>query len=220
MPVTRWFVPYFLVSVVHVVSLALQAAAVANATKFLLMPALILAVVFGSRRRLRGAELGLIAALLFAWAGDIFLSNAGSSSFVIGLAAFLLAHIVYLVLFLGSVRTRRIPWATAVLVVWWVGMLVVLHNDLGSFLVPLAVYGLALGSSTAAAFATNPTIAAGALLFLASDTSLAWALFAPTGAWWNSDAVIMFLYTAGQLLIVLGFLRGRNRSVQAASVSG
>jgi hypothetical protein len=35
----------------------------------------------------------------------------------------------------------------------------------------------------------------------------------PTAAWWNSDAVIMILYIAGQLLIVAGLLRLPGRSV-------
>ena len=108
------------------------------------------------------------------------------------------------------------PRLALVLVFWWGGLLAVLHDDLGVFFVPLAVYGATLGASTAAALATNPLIAAGAVLFLASDTALAWSLFSPTAVWWQSDAVIMALYAAGQLLIAWGVV-SRRRSVRKGS---
>ena len=68
----RWFLPYLTVSIVHVVGLAFGADDPAYATKFLLMPALILAVVGRVRLRLRAAEVALLVALACAWIGDIF----------------------------------------------------------------------------------------------------------------------------------------------------
>lgn len=220
MPSARWFVPYLAVSAIHVLGLACGQDGAANTTKFLLMPALVVAIAGSLRLKFRAPDGALVLALVFAWVGDIFVSNTGSSSFIIGLAAFLCTHVVYFVLFIRSLRTRHIPWSTTGLVVWWMGMLLLLRDDLGVFLLLLAIYGIVLGASTAAAFATSATIATGAVLFLVSDTSLAWALFAPTGAWWNSDAVIMALYVSGQLLIVTGFLRLRSRAREAASVTG
>lgn len=164
----RWFIPYLAVSLWHVVSLVAGVDDAANDTKFFLMPALLFAVVGRVRLKVRAAEAALLVALACAWIGDILVSDTGNSGFIIGLAAFLLTHVVYFVLFIGSVRSRRIPWAAALLLVWWIGMLVLLREDLGVFLLPLAVYGLVLGASTAAAFATNATITAGAVLFLAS----------------------------------------------------
>lgn len=216
----RWFGIYVAVTLVHVVSLLVGWGAIATPSKFLLMPALGVAVVLASARPFRWPDYGFIAALALAWIGDIFVSDAASSSFIIGLAAFLAAHAVYLALFLKTVRSRRIPWSTAVLVVWWVGLLVILRDDLGLFFVPLAAYGAVLAASTASAFATNRLIASGAVLFLASDAALAWALFAPVAVWWQSDAVIMALYTGGQLLIAIGFVAARRGSRKAASVSG
>ncbi|MBH0055256.1 lysoplasmalogenase [Salinibacterium sp. SWN139] len=216
----RWFGIYGAVALVHVVSLLGGWDAIATPSKLLLMPALGVAVVLASARPFRRPDYGFLAALALAWIGDIFVADAASSSFIIGLAAFLAAHAVYLALFLTAVRSRRIPWGTAVLVVWWVGLLVILRDDLGLFFVPLAAYGAVLAASTASAFATNRLIASGAVLFLASDTALAWALFAPTAAWWQSDAVIMALYTGGQLSIAIGFVAARRASRKTASVSG
>ncbi|MGV8850948.1 MAG: lysoplasmalogenase family protein [Rhodoglobus sp.] len=216
----RWFVPYLAISVVHVASLTIGADAAAHVTKFLLMPSLIVAVVVALRFRLRGAGFALVAALAFAWIGDIFVSDTGSSSFLIGLAAFLLTHVAYLFIFIHNVRTRDIPWATSLLLVWWVGLLLLLHDYLDAFLLPLAAYGIVLGASTAAAFATNAAVAVGAVLFLVSDTALASALFVPISAWWNSDTTIMVLYLAGQFLIVVGILRARAGSHEPVSVSG
>ncbi|MBH0100113.1 lysoplasmalogenase [Salinibacterium sp. NSLL150] len=216
----RWCGIYVAVAIVHVVSLLAGWDAVANPSKFLLMPTLGVGVILATARGFRWPDYAFIGALTLAWVGDIFVADAASSSFIIGLAAFLAAHAVYLVLFLKAVRSRRVPWATAVLLVWWVGLLVVLRADLGSFFVPLAAYGAVLAASTASAFATTRLIATGAVLFLASDTALAWALFAPAAVWWQSDALIMTLYTGGQLLIAVGFVAARRGSRNTASVSG
>ncbi|WP_010205157.1 lysoplasmalogenase family protein [Salinibacterium sp. PAMC 21357] len=127
----------------HILSLVLGADDVAHVTKLLLLMPLLMVVVVGSQRRSFGtAEIAVLAALSFAWIGDVFVSDASSSSFVIGLAAFLLCHVVYFTIFVRTVRTRRIPLAALLLVGWW-----------------------------------------GGTLFLLSDTSLAWALFAPTRTW-------------------------------------
>ncbi|MBH0131534.1 lysoplasmalogenase family protein [Salinibacterium sp. NK8237] len=216
----RWCGFYVAVALIHVVSLLAGWDALATPTKFLLMPTLAIGVVLGSVRPLRWPDYAFVGALALAWVGDIFVADAASSSFIIGLAAFLAAHAVYLALFLRAVRSRRVPWATAVLVVWWGGLLLVLRADLGPFFGPLAAYGAVLAASTASAFATNRLIASGAVLFLTSDTALAWALFAPAAVWWQSDALIMALYTGGQFLIAVGFVVARRASRNTASVSG
>ncbi|QAV69038.1 lysoplasmalogenase [Salinibacterium sp. UTAS2018] len=214
----RGFIAYCVVATVHVVSLAAGWDDVASASKFSLMPALILGVVIARRRPFSRPDYLLLAALALSWLGDIFVADAESSSFLVGLAAFFGAHALYLVLFLTAVRSRRIPGLTALLIVWWVGLLVILRHDLGFFFIPLAVYGAVLAASTAAAFATQRLIAAGAVLFLASDTALAGALFSPSAVWWQSDVLIMSLYIAGQGAIAAGVVRARNAPQNTASV--
>lgn len=212
----RGFSIFLVAATFHIVSLVMEWRDLATVTKFALMPTLIVGVVLVGRRWLARPDFLLIAALVLAWVGDIFVGDAAGASFIVGLGAFLAAHVVYFFLFVRALKSRRVPRLALVLVFWWGGLLAVLHDDLGVFFVPLAVYGATLGASTAAALATNPLIAAGAVLFLASDTALAWSLFSPMAVWWQSDAVIMALYAAGQLLIAWGVV-SRRRSVRKGS---
>ncbi|RLQ80286.1 lysoplasmalogenase [Salinibacterium amurskyense] len=217
--ILRGFLAYFAVAVLHVASLAAGWDDMAVVTKFSLMPALMVGVVIVRRRPFSWPDYLLLAALTLSWLGDIFVSDAASSRFLVGLGSFFAAHALYLVLFLRVVKSRRVPMLALLLVVWWAGLLFLLRDDLGFFFVPLAVYGAVLAASTAAALATSRLIATGAVLFLASDSALAWALFAPSPVWWQSDVVIMTLYIAGQFLIATGFIRARNARGNTASVS-
>ena len=203
------FLPYVLVSLLQLVALAAGAATLAAASKWLLMPALGLALVLAAPRTRRARRVvgPAAAGILFSWLGDVLLGTPGGLGFLLGLGAFLLAHVSYLVLFARGLRTRPVPVWAVVLVPWWVALLVVLGPHLGALFVPVAVYGLVLGGSAALALATNRFSAVGALLFLASDTVLALKLFLPGFALWQADAVIMLLYLLGEGLIVFGAVR-------------
>jgi len=208
------FVPYSIVSLLHLAALLVGDDLLSTISKRLLMPALILAVVIACFRP-RGQPIALITvALLLSWAGDIMLGVPGDIGFLIGLGCFFLTHITYLVLFLSRLRVRRIPWLVLGLLVWWVALLAVLAPHLGALLVPVAIYGLVLAASTSAAFACTVWVSAGGVLFLVSDTILAFKLFYPGFSLWEADFVIMLLYVAAQGFIIFGATRSR---VTAAS---
>jgi uncharacterized membrane protein YhhN len=214
----RWgFVPYVVVGVVHVGALVAGVTAVSGPTKIALMPALALAL-FVSLRRAPGA-VGLWGgiALLFAWGGDILLSAPGDTGFIIGLGLFMLAHAAYLVLFLRPLRDRGIPPLALAYVPWWAALLVLLAPHLGVLLLPVAVYGLVLGASSAAALASTRIVAVGALLFLLSDTLLAFKLFYPGFQLWQQDAIIMVGYIAGQGLIIAGAVLHSRQAIPGAA---
>ena len=176
------------------------------------MPALLLALLVSLPAR-RG-EVGLWAGtgMLFSWAGDLLLSTPGEAGFIAGLGSFMLAHVAYLVLFLRPVRTKRMPALALAYAAWWAALVVVLSPHLGALLVPVAVYGLVVGASSAAALGTTRAIAVGALLFLLSDSILAFKLFWPGFAVWQQDFLIMLAYIAGQGLIAVGVVRHGTRS--------
>lgn len=200
------FVPFVVVSAVHLTALTLGEDW-ASLTKILLMPALLLAVLVHLPRLRVLIAIGLAVAILFSWAGDVLLAMPGGLGFLLGLGGFLLAHLAYLVLFRWPLRRRGLSWWAFAYLAWWMALVLVLGPHLGVFLVPVAVYGLVLGASAAFALGTNPVTAVGAVLFLASDSILAFKLFWPGFSMWNQDAVIMLLYCAGQLLIVAGAIR-------------
>lgn len=202
----RWgFAPYVLVSVIHVVALAVDAHAVAAPTKLALMPLLALGVVWAGRGIGHSQERALLlTAIGLSWLGD----GAGAffpfaPSLPLMLAFFGLAHICYLWLFLRFLAARRMPVWAAVYAVWWIVLLAVLWPHLGGLAIPVAVYGLLLGGTAASAARCRPLIVWGGAFFLSSDTILAFQLFLPGTPGWT-DPLVMLTYCLGQGLIAVG----------------
>jgi len=204
--VKRWwgFPAFVAVSVVHLVALAVGSDAVSVPSKALLMPTLLVALLLGLPR-IRG-EIAVFAglALVFSTTGDVLLGAPGDVAFLIGLAAFSLAHVAYLLLYLKPLRRGRIGWRGLLYAVWLVILVLVLLPHVGGLAVPVALYGVLLCGAAAAALATTPLVAAGALLFLVSDTLLALRFFLPGFSFWQQDFVIMLVYLSAQGLIIAG----------------
>ncbi len=218
-----WFVPYPVVVVVHLGGLFLRdlgvpvAGDVASATKPMLMLALLggfLAATPAPRARI---AVWTSAALVLSLAGDVLFAQPGDLGFILGLGCFLAAHVAYTILFLGPLRTSRMPRLAALYGLWWFGLVAVLLPHLGGLAVPVLVYGAVLGLSAASALSTNRTIAVGALLFLLSDSVLAFKLFFPGFDFWQKDFVTMALYCAGQGLIALGVVFATRSRVSVAA---
>jgi len=148
-----------------------------------------------------------MAALLFSWLGDeagVFFRMLPEVPTMVGF--FALAHVAYIWLFTRHLKQRRLPGWTLVFAAWWIAMIGTLWPRLGPLAVPMAVYGLILGSMATTAAATTPLIATGGVVFLVSDSVLAFQLFPPTplGEW--SDLAVMTAYCLGQLLIAVGIV--------------
>lgn len=207
------FVPFAALSAIHVAARFVEADEVAGPTKLVLMPLLAAAAVWVLRGRTATAPgILLVAALFFSWLGD------GAGAFFpqapelpIMLAAFGIAHLAYIRLLSKYASAGPFPRWAVVFPLWWVLMLVVLWPSLGALTIAVALYGIVLGGTAATAARCSPMIAAGGVLFLASDTVLAFRIFTPDAMPDWTSALVMLTYCAGQGLIVAGFLRGRRR---------
>jgi uncharacterized membrane protein YhhN len=210
------FVPYALVSVVHVVALAVGADEIAAPTKLALMPLLAVAALWAGRGSTWGPPATLLfVALAFSWLGD------GAGSFFpfapelpVMLLCFGLAHIAYIVLFWRFLRARPWPAWALVYAAWWLLLVVVLWPRLGALAFGVAIYGLVLGGTAATAARCAPIIATGAAFFLASDTILAFRLFMPEAMPDWTSPLVMATYTLGQGLIVAGVAFGLPRAAR------
>lgn len=225
------FTPYLVVTIVHLTAVFTEAGDVQAVTKPLLMPVLclglLLALVFGrdGRRlgRAPGRTIALLASLgiVLSWFGDVALSQPGGPGFLVGLAGFFLAHIAYIMLFVTVRRaspTRRMPWLAWIYAVWWVGFSIVLAPHAGALLLPIMLYGAALGAVAALALSCNRWIALGGALFVFSDSLLALSMFVPGFTMWHHDFFTMLAYTAAQGLIAVGvvlFVHARNAQLAA-----
>lgn len=205
----RWwwgFALYGAVAVIHVAALAADADAVAAPTKLLLMPLLAIAVLWAGRGSSWGLTYRLLfLAIAFSWLGD------GAGTFFpfapelpMMLLWFGLAHLCYIWLFWRILAVRPFPLWASVYGLWWVGLLLILWPTLGALLIPVAIYGLVLGGTAAAASRCHPLIAWGGAFFLASDTILAFRLFTPDAMPDWTSPLVMITYCLGQGLIAAG----------------
>lgn len=159
----------------------------------------------------------LLAALFFSWVGDVVLlfADKGTIFFIIGLVSFLVAHLLYILLFmkLQKVKTTKyLPYSILVLV-YLFGLLSFLWNDLGDLKIPVIIYASVL--SMMLLFAIKGKfiwekqygnyILFGAVFFVLSDSLLAINKFYSPIAF--ASFLIMSTYLAAQFLLVLGILK-------------
>ena len=154
----------------------------------------------------RGRHL-LTVAMTAALAGDVLLLNG--DWFLFGLLAFLITHLTYLVLFRRAVGWFPSRLALAAILAVAAAVLAWEFPLLPSGLVaPVAIYTgvialmVAQASGRAVALGTRDAwlVAAGAALFMASDTMISINRFVLPFGW--SNVAIMATYYAGQILIL------------------
>jgi len=139
----------------------------------------------------------LVTALAFSLLGDVYLMLP-VDLFAAGLGAFLLAHVAYVIDFDVAILTRLGWWLAVIAVSSPVAFRIVRSIEDRTLRAATAVYMLVIALMVASAVASgNRIAAAGAVLFMASDTVLAWNRFVRVLSW--SHPVIMVTYHLGQL---------------------
>ena len=168
----------------------------------------------------------LIRAMFFCWTGDIVLlmQAQGEIYFILGLLAFLVGHILYILAYRQLqwedrtnelLTTQKMRYAFPI-VLAGTGLLVVLIPRLGPLTIPVIIYALVLMlMAMTAVFRFGRTsldsfllITAGAILFMASDSILAINKFHTSFE--SAAPLIMLTYILAQYLIVEGGLRHRR----------
>lgn len=150
----------------------------------------------------------IVAGLLCSLAGDVFLMLP-RERFVAGLVCFLLAHVCYVAAFAAGGARAFSAWGACALVVYGALMLRALWPGLGSLKAPVAVYVAvillmawqALNRWLGSGSQGGGLALAGALLFVASDSALAWNRFREKFR--SAQAVVLGTYFAAQWLIAL-----------------
>jgi len=202
--------------VVYFVTLPWQPYPASFAIKGLSIGALAL-MAFNARKPLLGIALSISAL------GDVLLDLDPERLFVFGLGSFLVAHLVYITLFLRSRRSRPLPGSTestgAILVfLFVVSVGLWLIPSLGNLAVPVALYMCAITTMVLSAILarfSNHWVAVGGVLFLISDTLLAINKFKQPVPY--HDFLIWGTYYAGQYGIAVGFVRHMQTLAQQRS---
>jgi uncharacterized membrane protein YhhN len=147
-------------------------------------------------------SLWLVAALGFSLLGDVYLMLP-SNFFTAGLTAFLVAHLAYITDFDAGLGLRVLWFAIVGGISYFLVAQRILaciedHKMRPAVGLYMAVICFMVGSAIASA---SIPAAAGALLFLTSDTLLAWDRFVEPLP--NSRVMVMATYHLGQLLLVV-----------------
>ncbi len=161
----------------------------------------------------------LLSALIFSWIGDIILmfADKGELYFIFGLVSFLIAHIIFIVLFIKQEKetttTNKLFWIGLIIVgIYLLGMLFLLFPSLGDLKVPVTVYAVTISTMLLMAVKGyfnwskpyNQTVLLGALIFVSSDSILAINKFHSELP--KSGFLIMTTYIVAQFLITKGIL--------------
>ena len=157
-----------------------------------------------------------LLALLFSLLGDILLMfvNKSPNFFIGGLVSFLLAHLMYIFVFLKSRnKTAAFFPIIVLLLIYASGIFYFLKDGLGEMLIPVIAYMIVILFMLAVAFlrkrskTTNSynLVFAGAVFFIVSDSLLALNKFYQPLPF--SSISIMLTYALAQYLIVLGILK-------------
>lgn len=165
----------------------------------------------------------VVLAIVFSCAGDVFLmfQSANPIFFMLGLGAFLVAHVFYIFTYkqhqhgddshaLQGLQKVRFGFP---IVFAGIGLVTILYGNLGELKIPVIVYAAVLtfmvltalyrfGKTNASSFAL---VFAGAILFMMSDSLIAINKFMeplPLDGFW-----VMITYISAQFLIVTGLLK-------------
>ena len=166
-----------------------------------------------------------LLALTFSMTGDVLLMMEDEASyFLFGLGAFLLAHIFYITVFILTPRLplevpflKRNPWSiflTAGYIGWFFSEL---KEGAGPMAGPVLFYAITVGIMLLTALNREKHVSPksfqlvliGALLFITSDSLLAWNRFIDELP--NSPIWILGTYAWAQFLIVRGLLKGERK---------
>ena len=160
-----------------------------------------------------------LLALVFSLVGDVLLMfvNHSPNFFIGGLVAFLLAHIMYISVFLKSRNktANSLPIIT-ILLIYASGIFYFIKDGLNDMLIPVLLYLMVFLIMAATAFLRKRStitnsynlVFAGAVFFVISDSLLALNKFYELLLF--SNISILLTYALAQYLIVLGILKQKE----------
>lgn len=210
---------YLLLLIVHLLAGEMNLEQMAFITKPFLVLSLLLIFFYYQRKYVSNRFSKYISlGLFFCLAGDVLLMNQDQANFfVYGLAAFLMGHVFYI---LGFFRTyldnHEIPllkkqgWVMVLIVAYGFLFFRQIKDHLGEMIGPVIIYTMVITLMLLIAANRYKKVSPesfryiffGALLFVASDSILAWNKFVHSIDF--SHAWIMATYGLAQLFITTG----------------
>ena len=215
MPKSTWIIVFIFLLLANLTSVYLNNDTLKTISKPLLMPVLAIYFISETRGAVTPLKAWIILALVFSWLGDILLmfQEGNSIFFLLGLSAFFVAQISYIVFF-HNIRMKEYIRGNALLllavIVYYFILISVISPHLGDLKLPVRIYGVVLSFMVMLAmhtlFSKNRTagrwMMIGAILFVASDSLLAFNKFYSSFNY--AGVMIMLTYGVAQLFIAGG----------------
>lgn len=205
-----WYL-YLILTILVMSGSLFQLEIVEKFVKPLLMPVLIL-IVINNMNQSWHKNL-LIIGLFCSALGDIFLLKTNNSNyFILGLMAFLLTHICYIIIFFSEIKFKtltKLPILISLITVCYVLIFYQFsHNKLGLMQIPVLIYMIIIALMVICAGFRSPKgnsyywILLGALSFVISDSILAIDKFLKIIP--QAQTMIILSYIIAQYAIVKG----------------
>jgi len=208
---------YLVISAFYLLITAFNQEEMVRVVKPFLLPILLVAVYYTENFSTKKI---LLTALTFSWIGDVILlfADRGEIYFILGLVAFLLSHIFYIVLFnkqtISKTISNKLSFGAGIglIVIYFSMMITTLGPKLGSLTVPVVIYAIVISTmlyfSLKGSFQWEAipyhSVLIGAVLFISSDSILAFNKFyKPIPV---ASLLIMVTYLLAQYGIVKGIL--------------
>lgn len=218
MKLSTWLFIFMPSLIVNLVSIQLESENVQFISKPLIVLTLIAYFLSETKSFNNKLDKWVVAALSFSWLGDVLLmfQEKNSFFFLLGLSAFLIAHIFYIVFFHNIKSKEKVAsrwWLLLPVVIYYAVLIGILYPHLADMKIPVPVYGIVISFMLLLAlhmlFIGNKNAGQwmmfGALLFIASDSVLAFNKFyQPFEA---AGLIIMITYGLAQLFIVHGAVK-------------
>jgi len=209
---------YFFVATLEVVGDLLGLDIFIFVFKPLLMPLLFIAYYPIYKAQKSNFAKIILLSLVFSFFGDItlMLIEYNENLFIIGLASFLIAHLLYIIVFYKNIKPFTIKLVKKnllyilIFIAFYTSLLFVLWDNLNEMLIPVLIYGavITLMGVFATLRKTNKEsyvlVILGALLFICSDTLIAFNKFIFNSDLLYAQAYIMILYVLAQYFIIRG----------------
>ena len=200
---------YALAGLVHEISAIRFWEAIRKITKAVLMPILLVFYLLTTHNVLAAA----LAAIILSWTGDIFLIRKDEPKFFrLGLLAFLLSHVFYIISLIIITHGLKFPALIASIAVALAAELLLpkIINPPKAMRGAVIVYGIVILAMSVCALqymlsslsVSSIMIFSGSIVFIFSDTLMTYLSFGKKPKYFN--AITMLPYIIAQGLIVFG----------------
>ena len=189
---------------------------IASCIKPILVPVLLLSFYASVKNK---GNYKIIGALVLSTMGDILLIFEGRPFFILGLLSFLLAHVLYVLIFRSNVGRLKLDVYTVgcslFILAYYFSFMCFLWPHLGAMRIPVLAYAFVISGMLWMALQLLRStssfrwhIVLGALFFVVSDSLLSIQLF--YSSFELAHFYVMLSYLLAQLLLVYGILNYKH----------